>query len=174
MSSSDQMRGYQQSRESLSFLAIVETEADQTRPIDVSEHWSTALLQEWAVQASLETALDLPVSVSLGVDATLQAKGQIGFIDLFCQGLFRIVSDILPGKSLLGQEYRLLLTVIPRNAALRRRLCGQSSDMANPPQSLGRTTLFVPHSTRLPRRGPRSTITNPLPTPPTSLPSLAD
>jgi len=49
------------------------------------------------VQASLEQDLDLPVSVIASADAALQAKGQIGFIDLFTQPLFEAVSDILPG-----------------------------------------------------------------------------
>lgn len=56
------------------------------------------LLEEWAKQASLEQELDLPVSVIASADAALQAKGQIGFIDLFTQPLFEAVSDILPGK----------------------------------------------------------------------------
>ena len=72
----------------------------QTRRIDVSEHWSTVLLKEWAVQASLETDLELPVSVIASADAALQAKGQIGFIKLFTQPLFDAVSDVLPGASL--------------------------------------------------------------------------
>jgi hypothetical protein len=43
--------------------------------------------------------LDLPVSVIASADAALQAKGQIGFIDLFTQPLFEAVSEILPGMS---------------------------------------------------------------------------
>lgn len=54
------------------------------------------LLKEWALQASLEQALDLPVSVIASADAALQAKGQIGFIDLFTQPLFEAVSDVIP------------------------------------------------------------------------------
>jgi hypothetical protein len=56
------------------------------------------LLEEWAKQASLEQDLDLPVSVIASADAALQAKGQIGFIDLFTQPLFEAVSEILPGE----------------------------------------------------------------------------
>jgi hypothetical protein len=55
-------------------------------------------LEEWAKQASLEQDLDLPVSVIGSADAALQAKGQIGFIDLFTQPLFEAVSEILPGE----------------------------------------------------------------------------
>jgi len=53
--------------------------SNPTRPIDVSEHWSSVLLQEWAIQASLEQRLSLPVSVISSADAALQARGQIGF-----------------------------------------------------------------------------------------------
>lgn len=42
--------------------------------------------------------MDLPVSVIGSADAALQAKGQIGFIDLFTRPLFEAVSEILPGK----------------------------------------------------------------------------
>lgn len=70
--------------------------SNPARPIDVSEHWSTVLLNEWTKQASLEEELSLPVSVAAGVDARLQAKGQVGFIDLFTEPLFRATSDVFP------------------------------------------------------------------------------
>ena len=64
--------------------------------MDVSEHWSSVLLEEWAIQASLEQDLEIPVSVIASADAALQAKGQVGFIDLFTHPLFQSVSSILP------------------------------------------------------------------------------
>lgn len=70
--------------------------SNPTRPIAVSEHWSTVLLQEWAMQANLEQQLALPISVVASADATLQAKGQVGFIDLFTQPLFDAASDAMP------------------------------------------------------------------------------
>ncbi|TYJ52559.1 hypothetical protein B9479_006849 [Cryptococcus floricola] len=70
--------------------------SNPSRPIDVSHHWSSVLLEEWAKQASLEHDLSLPVSVVASADAALQAKGQIGFIDLFTKPLFDAVSDALP------------------------------------------------------------------------------
>lgn len=70
--------------------------SNPTRPMDISEHWSAVLLDEWGKQASLEQELELPVSVVAGVDARLQAKGQIGFIDLFTAPLFRAAADVLP------------------------------------------------------------------------------
>lgn len=73
----------------------------QTRPIEVSEYWSTVLLDEWAVQASLERQLNLPISVVASADALIQAKGQIGFIDLFTLPLYEVAADVMPGMSLL-------------------------------------------------------------------------
>ncbi|OXG38621.1 high-affinity phosphodiesterase [Cryptococcus neoformans Bt15] len=70
--------------------------SNPSRPIGVSQHWSSVLLEEWAKQASLEQDLSLPVSVVASADAALQAKGQIGFIDLFTKPLFEAVSDALP------------------------------------------------------------------------------
>ncbi|WRT66910.1 uncharacterized protein IL334_003875 [Kwoniella shivajii] len=70
--------------------------SNPTRPIDVSQYWSSVLLEEWAKQASLESDLDLPVSVVASADAALQARGQIGFIDLFTLPLFEAVSEALP------------------------------------------------------------------------------
>lgn len=70
------------------------------------------LLEEWAKQASLEQDLDLPVSVVASADAALQAKGQIGFIDLFTQPLFAAVSDILPGELCVRIRWRDLMLMI--------------------------------------------------------------
>jgi hypothetical protein len=70
--------------------------SQQTRPIDVSEHWSSVLLQEWAIQARLEQRLSLPVSVISSADAALQARGQIGFIDLFTAPLFEAATEAMP------------------------------------------------------------------------------
>lgn len=70
----------------------------QTRPIEVSEHWSSVLLQEWALQASLESRLELPISVVSSANAALQAKGQIGFIDLFTAPLFEAAAEAMPSE----------------------------------------------------------------------------
>lgn len=54
------------------------------------------LLEEWANQAHLEQELDLPISVVASADAAIQAKGQIGFIDLFTLPLYETVADAMP------------------------------------------------------------------------------
>lgn len=70
--------------------------SNPARPIDVSEHWSSVLLEEWAIQADLEQRLALPVSVISSASAALQARGQIGFIDLFTAPLFEAASEAMP------------------------------------------------------------------------------
>ncbi|KAG8712762.1 3',5'-cyclic-nucleotide phosphodiesterase [Ceratobasidium sp. 395] len=73
--------------------------SNPTRPHAVSEHWSKALLEEWACQATFEQELDLPVTV-VNVDVTngakQQAQGQVGFIDLFTQPLFSATASVIP------------------------------------------------------------------------------
>ncbi|GAA5959812.1 hypothetical protein JCM21900_001026 [Sporobolomyces salmonicolor] len=64
--------------------------SNPTRPHRVSSAWSTALMREWAVQASIESEFGLPITVMRQdpTDSKALAKGQVGFIDLFCKPLF--------------------------------------------------------------------------------------
>lgn len=71
--------------------------SNPARPYHVCEHWSKALLEEWAKQASLEKQLDLPITVFSSADPASQAKSQVGFIDMFVQPLFETVSNLVPG-----------------------------------------------------------------------------
>ncbi|EIM21914.1 HD-domain/PDEase-like protein [Wallemia mellicola] len=71
--------------------------SNPARPYHVCEHWSKALLEEWAKQAALETQLSLPVTVFSSADPVSQAKSQVSFIDMFVQPLFQTLSDFLPG-----------------------------------------------------------------------------
>ncbi|TIA74394.1 hypothetical protein E3P92_01275 [Wallemia ichthyophaga] len=70
--------------------------SNPARPYHVCEHWSKALLEEWAKQAALETQLSLPVTVFSSADPVSQAKSQVGFIDMFVQPLFQVLADFLP------------------------------------------------------------------------------
>lgn len=71
--------------------------SNPARPYHVCEHWSKALLEEWAKQAALETQLSLPVTVFSSADPVSQAKSQVSFIEMFVQPLFQTLSDFLPG-----------------------------------------------------------------------------
>lgn len=73
----------------------------QTRPHRISRAWSTALLEEWTVQASIETEFGLPVSVMTldPTDTKAQAKSQVGFIDLFAKPLFNAMAGVVDGAS---------------------------------------------------------------------------
>lgn len=72
----------------------------QTRPHRISRAWSTALLEEWTVQAAIETEFGLPVSVMTldPSDTKGQAKSQVGFIDLFAKPLFNAMASVVDGE----------------------------------------------------------------------------
>ncbi|KAG8971842.1 3',5'-cyclic-nucleotide phosphodiesterase, partial [Tulasnella sp. 427] len=78
--------------------------SNPTRPHAVSEHWSSALLEEWSCQAMLERELGLPLSVAASADEVTQAKGQIGFIDLFTKPLFDTASSVIPSMEVFARQ----------------------------------------------------------------------
>ena len=49
----------------------------------------------------LERELGLPISVVAAADEVVQAKGQVGFIDLFTKPLFDTTATIIPGTRFL-------------------------------------------------------------------------
>ncbi|GAA5879403.1 hypothetical protein JCM3774_005230 [Rhodotorula dairenensis] len=71
--------------------------SNPTRPHRISRSWAAALQAEWAVQASIEAGFGLPVTVITQdpSDAKAQAKGQVGFIDLFCKPLFAAMAGVI-------------------------------------------------------------------------------
>ena len=86
----------------------------------VSEHWSSALLEEWACQAMLERELGLPVSVVAAADEIVQAKGQVGFIDLFTKPLFDATASVVLCEYSWVFHYRMALT---QSFSSIRRIC---------------------------------------------------
>ncbi|KAL7412578.1 hypothetical protein BDY24DRAFT_341660 [Mrakia frigida] len=78
--------------------------SNAARPVDISEYWSSALLDEWHQQATLEIGLALPVSVVKHADAGLQAKGQIAFQDLFVAPLFDATAVVMPELSPFAEQ----------------------------------------------------------------------
>lgn len=73
--------------------------SNPTRPHRISRAWSTALLEEWSVQASIEREYGLNVSVMCldPGDLKAQAKSQVGFIDLFAKPLFNAMACVVDG-----------------------------------------------------------------------------
>ncbi|GAA5998996.1 3',5'-cyclic-nucleotide phosphodiesterase PDE2 [Rhodotorula paludigena] len=71
--------------------------SNPTRPHRISRIWAAALQEEWAVQASIEANFGLPITVMTQDpnDVKAQAKGQVGFIDLFCKPLFAAMSTVV-------------------------------------------------------------------------------
>jgi len=135
----------------------------QTRPIEVSEHWSTVLLAEWANQASLEQELQLPVSVVASADAAIQAKGQIGFIDLFTLPLFDAAADAMPGAC-PQSTCTLLSAYTDRNSSALSHLqvFALTQNHAESTELSGKTVSTLstrsPQQSRLPRSKQLTTI----------------
>lgn len=75
----------------------------QTRPHRISRAWSTALLNEWNIQAAIEVDFGLPVSVMMldPFDSKAQARSQVGFIDLFAKPLFGAMAGVVEGMYFL-------------------------------------------------------------------------
>ncbi|GAA6016521.1 hypothetical protein JCM11491_002349 [Sporobolomyces phaffii] len=69
--------------------------SNPSRPHRISRVWSAALLEEWSVQAKIEADFNLPITVMVqdASDNKALAKGQMGFIDLFCKPLFTAMSS---------------------------------------------------------------------------------
>ncbi|GAA5829618.1 hypothetical protein JCM3766R1_001240 [Sporobolomyces carnicolor] len=69
--------------------------SNPSRPHRISRVWSAALLEEWSVQAKIEAEFNLPITVMVqdASDNKALAKGQMGFIDLFCKPLFTAMAS---------------------------------------------------------------------------------
>jgi hypothetical protein len=68
------------------------------RPINVSQHWASALQEEWTSQATLERHLHLSPSVKEEVDPLSEAKSQVWFIETFAKPLFDLTASGIPGQ----------------------------------------------------------------------------
>lgn len=66
------------------------------RPLRVSQHWASALMEEWSCQAVLEQHLQLPPSVSASDNPLAEAKSQVFFIETFAKPLFLLTSSGIP------------------------------------------------------------------------------
>lgn len=78
----------------------------QSRPHRISRVWSAALLEEWSVQAKIEAEFNLPITVMVqdASDNKALAKGQMGFIDLFCKPLFTAMASCVDGGSCFSRS----------------------------------------------------------------------
>ncbi|KAI0066906.1 HD-domain/PDEase-like protein [Artomyces pyxidatus] len=66
------------------------------RPLRVSEHWASALMEEWTSQAILERYLHLPPSVKASEDPIAEAESQVWFIETFARPLFELTAAGIP------------------------------------------------------------------------------
>ncbi|KAI0266541.1 hypothetical protein BC834DRAFT_133555 [Gloeopeniophorella convolvens] len=66
------------------------------RPLNVSQHWASALQEEWTTQATLERHLHMNPSVKEEDDPLSEAKSQVWFIETFAKPLFDLTACGIP------------------------------------------------------------------------------
>lgn len=70
----------------------------QSRPHGVSQHWASALSEEWSSQVQLEEHFHLPSTVKPSTNPLAQAKSQIFFITNFAKPLLDLTAKAIPRK----------------------------------------------------------------------------
>lgn len=80
------------------------------RPFEISAHWATILMKEFARQGELELELGIPTCLFGGPpdkeDALGAAESQKGFMNLFGIPLFSGMQEIMPSLSCAGRELK--------------------------------------------------------------------
>ncbi|KAI0031340.1 hypothetical protein K488DRAFT_52260 [Vararia minispora EC-137] len=66
------------------------------RPLGVSQHWATALANEWTSQAVLEQYLNMPASLNPTEGPLSEARSQVFFIETFALPLFKLTGQGIP------------------------------------------------------------------------------
>ncbi|TFK46808.1 HD-domain/PDEase-like protein [Heliocybe sulcata] len=74
------------------------------RPMGVSQHWASALAQEWHNQALLEEHLALPPSVPPSFNPLSEARSQVVFITACAKPLFEITAAAVPDMGRFAQQ----------------------------------------------------------------------
>jgi hypothetical protein len=69
----------------------------QSRPHGVSQHWASALSEEWTSQVHLEEHFHLPATVKPSTNALGEANSQIFFINTFAKPLLDLTAKAIPG-----------------------------------------------------------------------------
>ncbi|KAF8635371.1 hypothetical protein AX15_000376 [Amanita polypyramis BW_CC] len=70
--------------------------SNPSRPYSVSQHWATALMQEWAKQAMYEKSLAFKPSVQESTSPLKEARSQVFFIEKFAQPLLQLTVQAVP------------------------------------------------------------------------------
>ncbi|KAF7971489.1 hypothetical protein HWV62_20946 [Athelia sp. TMB] len=70
--------------------------SNPSRPHGVSQHWASALSEEWSLQVQLEEHFHLPSTVKPATNPLAEAKSQIYFITTFAKPLIDITAKAIP------------------------------------------------------------------------------
>lgn len=78
--------------------------SNPSRPPSVSHYWASALMHEWAAQASLEKRCRLPPSIIPSECPLDQVRGQIFFITQFAKPLMDLVAKAVPEMDTFARQ----------------------------------------------------------------------
>jgi len=78
--------------------------SNPSRPYVVSQHWATALMDEWAKQAIYEKSLAFKPSVQESTSPLKEAKSQVSFIGRFGRPLLELTAQAIPEMERYFQE----------------------------------------------------------------------
>lgn len=78
--------------------------SNPSRPFTVSQHWASAVMQEWSSQAKLEQHYSLQQTVQASSDPLAEAKSQIFFTSMFAKPLLDLTVRAIPELAMYAQQ----------------------------------------------------------------------
>ncbi|KAF4564517.1 3',5'-cyclic-nucleotide phosphodiesterase [Pleurotus pulmonarius] len=111
--------------------------SNPSRPYDVSQHWASALAQEWLSQTILEKHYELPCTILPVASRLSEAKGQIFFITKFAKPLLDLTAKAIHEMQRYADQCQDNLN----------RWQARARDLENAQTP----AIYPPHSPKLPR-----------------------
>ncbi|KAF8652363.1 hypothetical protein AX16_004393 [Volvariella volvacea WC 439] len=111
--------------------------SNPSRPYCVSQHWASALIEEWFLQAMFEQQLALPQSVQSSKAPLKEAESQVFFITAFAKPLLDLVSSLraIPGMREYAQQCTSNLEQWRERCMKLARQTEQNEELPPPPVS---------------------------------------
>ncbi|KAM5453126.1 3',5'-cyclic-nucleotide phosphodiesterase [Microsporum audouinii] len=130
------------------------------RPFNVAEKWTDVLQQEFANQGEMEVNIGIETSLFGGPpelgNFIKKAKGQVGFMDIFCLPLFDGVTDILPDLAFAANSIRRNRFIWGKLMEHEEELDSHRARNCNTPRCLSPDTTWNEYRRRLVEEGPAS------------------
>ncbi|KAF3484184.1 Phosphodiesterase [Arthroderma uncinatum] len=130
------------------------------RPFNVAEQWTDVLLQEFANQGEMEVNIGIETALFGGPpelgNFIKKAKGQVGFMDIFCLPLFDGVTDILPDMAFAANSIRRNRFIWGKLIDHEEELASHRAQNCSTPRCQSPDTTWRQYRKRLVEEGPAS------------------